>query len=507
MTTKPDEGRLGPETKALPPLPNADKYSKIITRFAPNPDFVLHLGSIRAVILSHDYARKYSGRFLLRFDDTDPRLKKSALEYYKAIEEDLRWLECPWDQEFIESDRFQIYYEYAEKLLGQGDGYVCTCAREQFHTTIVAGQACPHRSKSPSENLTDWRRMLDGGLGEGEAVVRVKTDITHPNPAVRDWPALRVIDTGEHPHPRVGSKYRVWPLYNFSSGIDDHLMSISHIFRGKEHLTNALRQGYLYKHLGWTYPEAIHYGRLKAIDFSLSKSLMVKQLEEGLVTSYSDPRLPTLAALRRRGYSPRSLRKIVYEMGARPVDATLSWDNINATDRKEIDREAHRYNFIPDPFRLEISGLPGDFEAHLPVHPGRPELGARVLMVPSREGKALVWLSGNDRSILEQSKVVRLMELFNVQVESAVEGAIAAKYHSREYVDARKLRAPLIQWLPDSQNAHFETLMPDGNKVAGLVEENVLVEPVGSLVQMVRIGFGRIDSKESSSITVYFSHK
>src|SRR2546426_10236034 len=100
--------------KDLPPLQNAEKYKEVVTRFAPNPDFVLHLGSIRAVILSHDYARKYSGRFLLRFDDTDPRLKKSALEYYKAIEEDLRWLECPWDQEFIESDRFQIYYEYAE---------------------------------------------------------------------------------------------------------------------------------------------------------------------------------------------------------------------------------------------------------------------------------------------------------------------------------------------------------------------------------------------------------
>ena len=133
-------------------------------------------------------------------------------------------------------------------------------------------------------------------------------------------------------------------------------MGVTHIFRGKEHLTNALRQSYLYKHLGWEYPEATHYGRLKAIGFSLSKSAMVKQLEEGKVDSYSDPRLPTLAALRRRGYSPNTLRRIVYEMGPRPVDATLSWDNINATDRKEIDRTAHRYSFLPSPIALDVFG-------------------------------------------------------------------------------------------------------------------------------------------------------
>src|SRR3989441_2765209 len=127
-----------------------------------------------------------------------------------------------------------------------------------------------------------------------------------------------------YPHPRVGSKYRVWPLYNFSAAVDDHLMGITHIIRGKEHLTNAVRQTYLYKHMGWSYPEAIEYGRLKMIGFKLSKSEMVKELEEGLVEGFDDPRIPTIASLRRRGYSPETLRKIVHEMGARPVDATRS---------------------------------------------------------------------------------------------------------------------------------------------------------------------------------------
>jgi glutamyl-tRNA synthetase len=507
MITSSQRTKDPAETKSLPPLQNAEKYKEIVTRFAPNPDFALHLGSIRAVILSHDYAKMYNGKFLLRFEDTDPRLKRSSLEYYDAIRDDLRWLRCIWDGEVVQSERFQIYYEIAENLLRQGDAYVCTCEREEFHRRITAGQACPCRPKSPAENLQEWQKMLSGELGEGKAVVRIKTEITHPNPAVRDWPGLRVIDPTLHPHPRVGSKYRVWPLYNFSAGIDDHLMSVTHIFRGKEHLTNAIRQSYLYKALGWTYPEAIHYGRLKAVGFSLSKSLMVKQLEEGEVKSYSDPRLPTLAALRRRGYSPNSLRKIVYEIGPRPVDATLSWDNINATDRKEIDREAHRYNFVLNPIMLDVSGVPRDFEAHLPLHPERPELGNRTLKVHAQDGTSHLWLSTNDRAAFEKSKMVRLMELFNVELESATAGTIRARFHSQDYAEARKLKAPVIQWLPESQHIPFECVMPDATPQRGLVEQNILSEPVGSVVQMVRIGFARIDSKDESSIVVYFSHK
>jgi glutamyl-tRNA synthetase len=503
-----DEKKGGtPEAKGLPALPHAENYSKIVTRFAPNPDFVLHLGSIRAIILSHDYAEKYDGRFLLRFEDTDPRLKKSALEYYVAIREDLQWLGCPWQEEFVQSDRFQLYYDHVEKLLGQGDAYVCTCEREEFHSRINSGQACPCRPKTPATNLQDWKRMLNGELGEGKAVVRVKTDLSHPNPAIRDWPAVRVIDPEKYPHPRVGSKYRAWPLYNLSAGVDDHLMGVTHIFRGKEHLTNALRQGYLYKHLGWTYPEAIHYGRLKAVGFSLSKSLMVKELEEGKVDSYSDPRLPTLSALRRRGYSPNSLRKIVYEIGPRPVDATLSWDNINAVDRKEIDRTAHRYSFVPDPVLVEVSSVPGTFEAHLPLHPERPELGNRTLKVAPIDGAARVWLSKNDLAVFDKSKVVRLMELFNVEMQGTAPGGTQVRYHSQEYAEAKKLRAPLLQWLPETQHLPFQTVMPDNTRVRGLVEENILAESVGSVIQMVRIGFGRIDSIDNSSIVTYFSHK
>jgi glutamyl-tRNA synthetase len=492
--------------KVLPPLPNTDKYQKIITRFAPNPDFVLHLGSVRAIILSHDYARMYAGSFIVRYEDTDPRLKKSVLEYYDLIREDLKWLECPWDEEYIQSDRISIYYEYVAKLLAQGSLFVCTCSPEAFRARVTAGQACPCRNKTADENISEWEKMLSGGYQEGEAVVRVKTELAHPNPAVRDWPALRVIDPEKHPHPRIGSKYWVWPLYNFSAAIDDHLMNISHIIRGKEHQTNELRQRYLYRYLGWSYPEAIHYGRLRTVGIKLSKSEMVREVEEGLVDGYSDPRLATLAALRRRGYVPSTLRKLVYELGPRPVDASLSWENINALNRKEIDPISHRYSLILDPVPLEVSHVDGSFEAHLPLHPGQPTLGNRTLKVQAKDGTVRLWLSRNDIELVSKSKVVRLMELFNVEVGTADENSVRARFHSQDYMKARELKSPLIQWLPIDQHLPARVVMPDAKKTAGLVEQAILSEPVRAIVQMVRVGFGRVDSKDPE-VLIYFAHR
>jgi glutamyl-tRNA synthetase len=172
--------------------------------------------------------------------------------------------------------------------------------------------------------------MLDGTYPEGSAVMRVKTDLDHPNPAVRDWPALRIIDTVKYPHPRVGSKYRVWPLYNIAAGLDDHLLGITHIIRGKDHLTNGVRQEYLYKHLGWEYPQAIHYGRLKITGAFLSKSKIVAGIRDGTFNGWDDPRLATFAALRKRGITPEAIKKMIIDVGPKPADVTLSWENLYA---------------------------------------------------------------------------------------------------------------------------------------------------------------------------------
>lgn len=490
--------------KVLPPLPNADKYSEIRTRFSPNPDCVLHLGSVRAVILSHDYARHYKGKFLLRFEDTDPRQKKAVLGYYDAIREDLTWLGCKWDEEVIQSDRLPIYYEHASKLIDKGAAYVCTCQKEAFLSLILAFKPCPCREAGNQGQR--WVKMLEGGYREGEAVVRVKTDLNHPNPAVRDWPALRIIDTERSPHPRVGSRYRVWPLYNYAAGLDDHLMGITHIIRGKEHVTNMVRQEFMYEHLGWRYPEAIHYGKLRIQGATLSKSRILKAYNEGFVQDLSDPRLPTLQAIRRRGFSPESLRRVVNEVGIRPVDAMLSWENIFAYNRKILDGSANRYFFVPDPIQMTVKDLKKPYRARLLLHPGQPERGARTLEVTPSAGDARLLIPRADAEACSPGKVVRLIELFNVQLLSIEEDRVITSLHSEDYEVAKKIEAPLIQWLPAARNIRVEVVMPNAQAKSGLGEDALLNEKIGNVVQLMRFGFGRIDESGGDRVRIYYAH-
>lgn len=494
------------EEKRLPKLPNVERYEWIVTRFSPNPDCAIHLGSARAIILCYEYAKMYSGTFILRFEDTDPRLKRSALIFYDMIREDLVWLGCKPDREFIQSDRIPIYYEYAEKLLKAGNAYVCTCDSEEFRRELLAHEACPCRGLPPEEQLVRWRKMLDGDFKEGEAVVRVKTDLDHPNPAVRDWPALRIIDPEKHPHPRVGRKYRVWPLYNLACGVDDHLMGISHIIRGKEHLTNQTRQEFMYGHLGWKYPEAIHYGRLKITGTFLSKSKILAGMREGMFKGWDDPRLATFAALRRRGIQPEAIRRMIIDVGPKAQDVTLSWDNLYAYNRKLIDPSANRYFFVRDPVRLVVKEISQDFVARLSLHPDHLERGFREIIVKPEKGQVSFIVSNDDSKLFKKGKVVRLMELFNVKVEKVGKAGVATAYHSHGYEDAKKLNAPLIHWLPEGKGISCEVVMPDASVARGVAEEKCKELRMGEVVQFERFGFVRIDAVDEA-IVAYFAHR
>ena len=495
------------ETKKLPQLPNAEKYDKIITRFSPNPDFVLHLGSARAILLSYDYARMYDGSFILRFEDTDSKTKKPKLEFYNVIREDLDWLGCKWDSEFIQSDRLPIYYEHAQELIKAGHAYVCVCEREVFQEKSRAGKPCPCRVLSADENLVRWNRMLDGTYGEGEAVVRVKTDLGHPNPAVRDWPALRIIDAEKYPHPRVGSRYRVWPLYNFSTGIDDHLMGITHIIRGKEHLTNQARQEYMFKQFGWKYPETIHYGRLKITGASLSKSEIVRGMESGLYRSWDDPRLATLAALRKRGITAEAIHSLIVDVGPKPQDVVLSWKNLYAYNRKIVDPTAKRYFFVQDPLKIVVSGVPDKMSAEIPLHPDHPDMGVRKFEVTSNNGKAEFLISAEDVKGIEDKKAVRFMDLFNFKAETVEDGLVQAVFVCDSYEEARTLGAPLIHWIPFGSGIACEVVMPDASVVKGVAEDACKSLKVGEIIQFQRFGFVRIDHIDDKKLIAYFAHR
>jgi glutamyl-tRNA synthetase len=496
------------EEKRLPPLPNTNKYKEIVTRFSPNPDCVLHLGSARAIVLCHEYARTYNGKFILRFEDTDPKLKRPVPEFYDRIREDLEWLGCKPDEVYIQSDRVPIYYEYAERLLGDGKAYVCTCQPQAFREKVLAQKPCPCRDLPSEEHLERWNRMLEGKYMEGEAVVRIKTDLAHPNPAVRDWPALRVIDIEKYPHPRVGTKYRVWPLYNFACGLDDHLMGVTHIIRGKEHLTNMVRQEYMYKHLGWKYPEAIHYGRLKIKGAYLSKSKIVQGMKEGLYKGWDDPRLATFAALRRRGITPDAIKKLIIDVGPKTSDVILSWENLYAYNRKILDPKVNRYFFVPNPIQLLVKHIPRALTVRLQLHPEYPERGFKEYVIKPSEpnSEALFWISRMDLEALAIGRIVRLMELFNIKVERVEAYSVEAFFVSEAYEKAKKAEAPLIHWVPIGMDMPCQVVMPDATVTEGIAEKACKDLKPNDIVQFERFGFVRIDSV-NAKITAYYAHK
>ncbi len=496
------------EEKKLPPLPNVDKYREVVTRFSPNPDCVLHLGSARAIVLCYEYARMYDGKFILRFEDTDPKLKRPVIEFYDRIREDLEWLECKPDEEYIQSDRIPIYYEYAEKLLGDGNAYVCTCQPQAFREKVLTQKPCPCRDSPPEEHLKRWHRMLEGLYKEGDAVVRIKTDLTHSNPAVRDWPALRVIDIEKYPHPRVGAKYRVWPLYNFACGLDDHLMGVTHIIRGKEHLTNMVRQEYMYRHLGWRYPEAIHYGRLKIKGAHLSKSKIVQGIREGLYRGWDDPRLATFAALRRRGITPGAIKRLIADVGPKTSDVVLSWENLYAFNRKILDPKVNRYFFVPNPVQLLVRHIPRTFKVGLRLHPEYQERGFKEYIIrPSEpDGEALFWISKMDMKDLATGRIVRLMELFNMKIERVEAFSVEAAFESESYEDAKKGDAPLIHWVPIGMDMPCQVVMPDATITEGIAEKACKDLKPNDIVQFERFGFVRIDAVDAK-ITAYYAHK
>ncbi len=484
-----------PSVEALPPLPEAGGGKEVVVRFAPNPDFVLHLGSARPAVLNYAYKLKYGGRFILRFEDTDPRIKKplvtEEVNAYDAIREDLRWLGVRWDEEYVQSSRMEVYYEYARRLIELGGAYVDLCSPEEWRRLRDAGKACPHRDAPVERNLELWDRMLRGDFREGEAVLRVKTDLAHPDPSVRDWVAFRVIDTEKTPHPLVGSKYRVWPTYNFAVSIDDHLMGVTHVLRAQEHSVNTVKQSYVFKHLGWRQPFTIHFGRLKIEGGSLSKSKL-----KALKVRFDDISMPTLSGLRNRGILPEAVWELVLSVGIKPSDSTVSVANLFAINRKLLDPTADRYMFVPDPVRLTLD-LSSKLVARLPQHPSFPERGHRVYELGP--GRTAVYISRRDAELGE----FRLMELVNV----------AASRRGDEYIgevvgttieEARRRKMPIVQWVPDgSPEAVVIKPVAIGRKTEerGLVEAKALELKEGSIVQFLRYGFVKLASRRDGVFT------
>ncbi len=477
--------------KGLPELENSDKGVKL--RFAPNPSGPLHIGHARAAILNKLYQEKYDGSLVLRIEDTDP--KRVDPDAYDYILEDVKWLGIDPDEVYIQSDHLDVYYDYARKAIEIGAAYMCTCDGADFKKLKDNCEACPCRDNSVEENLELWDKF--DSMETGEAVLRVKTDINHKNPAIRDWVAMRLVD---ETHPRIGDKYRIYPMMNFSVTVDDHLLGITHVLRGKDHLANSEKQSYLYKHFGWDIPEFIHYGRLKMDDVELSTSKAREGIADGLYSGWDDPRLGTIRAIARRGIKREVLYELIEEIGIKQADATISWKKIYGLNRNIIEEETNRYFFIPDPVEVTIDDLPSEFsdvKISRELHYNEPEKGFRTL-----EFKNHVYIPNNDYTKAKNDdKLLRLMDLVNVKV---INDRVTYIHSSLE--EAQKENALIIQWIPVENSIEAKVTMPDNSVVNGFIECDAGNVKVDDMVQLERFGFARVDKKTDKKIEFYYTH-
>jgi glutamyl-tRNA synthetase len=506
-----DASLLAPKKKAqrqgLKHLPGWDEVPTIVMRFAPNPNGPATLGHSRGMVVHAEYQRMYKElgkpfKMILRYDDTDPATKVPVLESYDAIREDFEWLGGRPDHVFKASERIDVYYEHAVNLIRAGGAYVCQCSQEKFKALKDAGEPCPHRAQDWISNMAGWLKMVDGTFKPGEAVLRVATDIAHPDPALRDWVAFRILTES---HPVVGDKYRVWPLLDFESAIEDHLQGVTHIVRGKDLIDSERKQRYIYDRFGWTYPRTMHWGRVKVHEFGkVSKSLFIEGVKSGKYSGWDDIRLPTLAALRRRGFEAEALTRFWVAMGLSEKDIAASLDNLEAENKKLVEKGSDRFFFVADPIEVTIEGLPSEgVEGHAPLHPEAPERGTRRLRVGG-ESTNVVLVSAEDAQSLDAGAMIRLKDWGNLRWE----GPGKARYDGNDFKAAQAAGASIIQWVPKDAavTAPLELWMPEEplRVIKGIVESQALSR-IGAMVQFERVGFVRIE-RDAKGLRALYAH-
>jgi len=492
------------EPKGLPDLPNVQAWPKVVMRLAPFPSGPLHVGNSRMVILNDYYVRRYAGELILVFDDTigseDKVLEPDA---YDLIPQGLDYLGVKCDRTIYKSDRLELFYKYARDLIQKSLAYVCTCNAETWRKENKAkGIPCACRNTSPEENIRRWEKMLDGTYSAKAAAVRLKTGMDLPDPALRDHVILRVSETE---HPRVGSRYRVWPLLEFSWGIDDHELGISHIIRGKDLVKEGKIEELVWNMYSWKHPELIYYGRLKFEDATLSKSKSRREVKIGTYSGWDDPRTWSMQSLAKRGIDPNALKKVMLDLGLSLADISISMKAVYSENRKLKDTEAPRLFFVEFPVWLNLTRVPADVvKAEAPVHPDFPERGFREIPLTRKARKLIVGIQGTDYEHIEEGGIFRMKDFANFTLQKTpTPGAL---FHSREVERIREAGAPIIQWVPKEAAVPVEMTLVDGKKITGLAEPAISRIPVGTFVQFERVGFGRVFEADPS-IRVAFAHK
>ncbi len=352
---------------------------RVHTRFPPEPNGYLHIGHAKSICLNFGIARDYRGLCNLRFDDTNPETED--VEYVNSIMEDVRWLGFDWDDRlYYASDYFGQLYEYAVRLIKKGRAFVCDQSLEemrQYRGTITEpGRESPFRGRSVEENLDLFARMKAGEFAEGAKVLRGKIDMSHPNLLLRDPVFYRIRKAAHH---RTGDAWCIYPTYDFTHGICDSIEGITHSICTLEFEVHRPLYDWILAELGIHHPRQIEFARLNLGHTVLSKRKLLELVQKKYVSGWDDPRMPTLSGLRRRGYTPESIRKFCDQIGVAKADSIVDMVLLENALREELNRTVPRVMAVLRPVKVVIDNYPEDLTEEMEAvnNPEDPSLGTR----------------------------------------------------------------------------------------------------------------------------------
>lgn len=519
------------------------KYDgRVHTRFPPEPNGYLHIGHSKAILLNAGLAEDYGGKFNLRFDDTNPL--KEEQEYIDAIIEDVRWLGADWEERlFYASDYFEQLYEWAVQLIKDGKAYVDDLSadeiREYRGTLTEPGKNSPYRDRSVEENLDLFERMRAGDFPDGSRVLRAKIDMSSPNINMRDPVMYRILHAE---HPRTGDRWCIYPLYDWAHGQSDSIEGITHSLCTLEFEDHRPLYDWFLDQLDIYHPQQIEFARLN-ISYTLTSKRKLRTLvEEGIVDGWDDPRMPTLAAYRRRGYTPRALRNFNEMIGVSKANSVVDIAMLEHAIRDDLNERAPRAFAVLEPLKVVLENYPEDkvewFD--VPNHPGDDSMGARQLpftreLYIERED----FLENPPRKFfrLSPGQEVRLYGAYYITCDEVVKDEDGNVIELRCHIDpesrggstpdGRRVKGTL-HWVSaphaiDAEVRLYETLFLEEDPSAHedfhtilnpeslITLEGAKLEPslaeaeAGNPYQFMRKGYFVVDSKDSSPDNLVFN--
>ena len=354
---------------------------KVHTRFPPEPNGYLHIGHAKAICLNFGIAEEFGGTCNLRFDDTNPTKEES--EYVRAIKEDIKWLGFDWgDNEYYTSDYFEKLYEFAILLIKKDKAYVCDLSAEEIRqyrgTLTTPGKESPYRNRSAEENLKLFKEMRDGKHPDGSKVLRAKIDMSSPNLNMRDPVMYRILHKSHH---RTGNKWCIYPTYDWAHGQSDSIENITHSICTLEFEDHRPLYDWFIEQLGIHHPRQIEFARLNLTYTVMSKRLLLELVEKKYVNGWDDPRMPTISGMRRRGYSPQSIRNFCSQIGVAKADSTIDIAFLEHAIREDLNKRAMRVMGVLNPLKVIIDNYPDNQEEELTAinNPEDPSAGTRKI--------------------------------------------------------------------------------------------------------------------------------